>query len=143
MTATLPEALPTGPAHDGNDRGFWDGLRAGALRLPRCTGCATWRTVGRPVCAACWSFDSSWEPVRAAGTVFSWARTQRPFMSELDVAVPYVSIVVALDDVPVRLLGLLVGTDDAPSIGDRVVGEIQHPANAEWPVLRWRPEVAA
>lgn len=143
MTATTPEVLPTGPAHDGNDLGFWEGLRAGALRLPRCSDCGTWRTVGRPVCAACWSFDSAWEPVRAAGTVFSWARSRRPFMSELDVEVPYVSIVVALDDVPVRLLGLLVGTDEAPVIGDRVLGEIQHPANADWPVLRWRQEVAA
>lgn len=143
MTVATAEVLPTGPAPDGNDLGFWEGLHAGALRLPRCTSCGTWRTVGRPVCAACWSFDSAWEPVRAAGTVFSWARSQRAFMSELDVATPYVSIVVQLDDVPVRLLGLLVGTDTAPSIGDRVVGEIQQPTNAEWPVLRWRLEVAA
>ncbi|WP_435769051.1 Zn-ribbon domain-containing OB-fold protein [Nocardioides sp. SYSU DS0651] len=143
MGGTTLETLPTGPAHDGNDLGFWEGLRAGDLRLPRCASCGTWRTVGRPLCAGCWSFDTSWERIEPRGSVFSWARTQRPFMSELDVEVPYVSVVVQLDDVPVRLLGILVGLDGTPRIGDRLVGEVQHPANAEWPVLRWRREVAA
>lgn len=143
MTLTTTDILPTGPAPDGHDQVFWEGLRAGELRLPRCADCGTWRTVGRVLCAGCWSFASTWEPVRPAGTVFSWARSHRAFMSELDVEVPYVSVIVALDDVPVRLLGLLTGTDAAPRIGDRVTGEIQRPVNAEWPVLRWLPEVAA
>lgn len=142
MAATL-ETLPTGPSSDGHDRAFWESLRGGELRLPRCASCGIWRTVGRPLCASCWSFDSTWEPVRPVGTIFSWARSQRAFMSELDVDVPYVSIVVELADVPVRLLGLLVGATVEPAIGDPVIGEIQHPANADWPVLRWLPEVAA
>lgn len=140
MTGQVLEALPTGPSPDGHDLGFWEGLRAGELRLPRCSSCATWRTIGRPVCAQCWSFDSTWEMVPTHGTVYSWARSQRAFMSELDVDVPYVSVVVTLDDAPVRLLGLLVDADGHPAIGDRVAGEIQHPANAEWPVLRWRAD---
>jgi uncharacterized protein len=141
VTSATTEPLPTGPARDGGDLAFWEGLRAGRLVLPRCGGCGMWRAPGRALCAACWSFDTTWDEVGPEGTVYTWARTHRAFMSELDIGVPYVTTLVQLTTVPVRLLGILLGApaDRAPRIGDRVRGVIQRPANAEWPVLRWRP----
>ncbi|CAM3417494.1 zinc ribbon domain-containing protein [Nocardioides dubius] len=134
--STLP--LPCGPAADGNDAAFWEGLRDGRLVLPRCTACGTWREPGRVICAECWSFASEWAGVSARGRVFTWCRSQRDFMDDLDVLAPYDTVVVALDDVPVRLLGLLVDdVEEAPAIGQVVVGAIVQPANAAWPVLRW------
>lgn len=140
-TAVL-EPLPCGPAPDDHDLPHWEGLRRGALVLPSCGECGTWRPLGRVLCAACWSFATTWQEVPARGRVYTWARSHRAFMSELDVPVPYVSILVELDEAPVRLLGLLEGGSDAaaPAIGTRVAGVVRQPANAAWPVLRWRHE---
>lgn len=140
MTAASTEQLlplPCGPAPDGDDVPFWEALRNGELRLPRCAACQTWRPPGHPICSSCWSFELEWAEVAARGTVFSWIRTHRDFMEELDVRAPYVTVLVELDEAPVRLLGLLADDDAGPAIGDPVVGLPQQPANAAWPILRW------
>ena len=138
MTASAAETLRAGPAPDDSDRPFWEGLREGRLMLPQCGACGRRRPLGRAMCASCWSFQTTWAEAGAVGTVHTWVRSARSFMSELDVPVPYVTVLVQLDDVPVRLLGILVDEDARPAIGDRVAGVIQHPANSEWPVLRWQ-----
>lgn len=137
MTAAVTEVLPAGPAPDDNDRPFWEGLREDRLLLPRCGACGRQRALGRAMCPGCWSFRTEWAQARPEGTVYTWVRSARAFISELDVPVPYVTVLVQLDDAPVRLLGILLGEDPHPVIGDRVTGVIQQPANAEWPVLRW------
>lgn len=134
MTAT--EAYPCGPAHDGADLPYWEGLRAGSLVLPRCGACRQWRPLGTALCSACWSFDTTWEPVTLAGAVHTWIRTHRDFMSEIDVRAPYVTALVALDDAPLRLLGIVSGAGPV-RIGDRLTGRIEQPTNADWPLLRW------
>ncbi len=134
--------LPTGPAPDGNDAAYWEGLRDGRLVLPRCTACGSWRELGRTICADCWCFETEWAEVPAKGQIFTWARSQRDFMDDLDVLAPYDTVLVALDGVPVRLLGLLVDDSAETAIGQRVVGRVEQPLNAAWPVLRWTREVA-
>lgn len=132
--------MPCGPAPDGNDQPFWEGLREERLLLPRCVACGRWRALGRLICPSCWAFETSWEEVAPRGCVFSWVRSHRAFMSELDVPVPYVTVLVELDGVAVRLLGILRGDDLAPRIGDRVTGFVEQPDKAAWPILRWRAE---
>ena len=39
---------------------YWDGLKAGTLRLQRCAACGKVRHYPRPVCEACWSMDCDW-----------------------------------------------------------------------------------
>jgi len=136
-TATPVEAYPCGPAHDDSDRPYWEGLRSGALVLPRCAGCGQWRPPGAVLCTQCWGFDTSWEPVAMAGRVHTWIRTHRDFMSEIDVRAPYVTALVTLDDAPLRLLGIVTGAADEVRIGARVRGVLVQPDNAAWPLLRW------
>lgn len=135
-TSTTVHSLPTGPAHDGNDAPFWEGLARGVLVLPRCAECRVWREPGRILCGECHSFATSWEQVRPRGTVFTWIRSHRSFIAELDVAAPYVTVLVQLEDAPVRLLGILE-EPEAVAIGTEVTGVIRTPAQAEWPILRW------
>ena len=137
MSATAPERYPCGPAPDGIDREFWEGLRDDRLVLPRCTACDAWRAPSQVLCPRCWSFATAWVEVRPRGVVHTWIRTHRGFMSELDVAPPYVTALVALEDAPVRLLGIVAGDDGGVAIGDRVVGVFVQPPNAAWPLLRW------
>lgn len=135
------DLLPTGPAPDSVDAPFWEGLRDGDLKLPKCAACGAWREPGRIVCPDCHDFGTNWESVSPIGQVYTWARSHRDFVAELDVRAPYVTVLVELDEAPVRLLGILEGADSI-AIGDRVGGVIRRPMNAEWPVLRWSAEFA-
>lgn len=94
--------------------------------------------MGTVTCPECWSFNVEWDDVRPTGTVYTWARSHRDFMTELDVKAPYVTVLVELDDVPIRLLGILVGAGSV-AIGDRVTGVFQKPDNSSWTILRWEP----
>ncbi|GAA2454547.1 hypothetical protein GCM10010191_86890 [Actinomadura vinacea] len=132
--------IPCGPAGDGFDAAYWEGLREGELRIQRCAGCRTWLWGPRRICPNCHGFELGWERVPPTGTVYSWCRTHHPYIAEFADLVPYVSVVVALPQAGgVRLLGLLTGDDDAEvRIGDRLTGYVDTPAGAEWPLLRWR-----
>ncbi|ROO85286.1 hypothetical protein EDD29_2828 [Actinocorallia herbida] len=136
MSAPAVE-IPCGPAADGLDTPYWEGLRAGELRVQRCADCRAWLWGPRHICPHCHGFDLGFEPVEMTGTVYSWCRTHHPYMAEYAHLVPYVSVVVELPQADgVRLLGLLDG--DSVAIGDRVTGFLERPENAAWPLLRWR-----
>ncbi|MCX4098457.1 Zn-ribbon domain-containing OB-fold protein [Nocardia sp. alder85J] len=132
---------PWGPAEDGVDRPYWEGLRAGELRLQRCTGCHAWIWGPQWICAHCHTFDPGWESVDAVGTVYTWSRSWYPFISELPVALPYVTVLVELPHAGNRrVLGILTdaGAGDTPRIGEAVTGHIELDEGATWPLLRWR-----
>lgn len=141
MTAMKPavEPYPCGPAEDGLDTAYWQGLREGELRIQRCASCKTWLWGPRRICGHCHSFDLTWEAVTATGTVYTWSRSWYPYMSELADLLPYVTVLVELPQAGnVRVLGILTGDADEVRIGEEVVGHIEQPATAAWPVLRWR-----
>lgn len=140
MNETPAPALPWGPADDGLDRPYWDGLVAGELRLQHCRHCGEWIWGPQWICASCHSFDPDWEPVEPVGTVYSWARSHYPFITELADRVPYVTVLVELPGAGNRrVLGLLVDEGaDTVRIGDPVVGRIELDPGAIWPLLRWR-----
>jgi hypothetical protein len=60
-------------------------------------------------------------------------------MSELADLLPYTTV---LAEIPgaggIRMLGLLTADSAPVTIGDHVSAVIEQPANAAWPVLRWR-----
>lgn len=137
MTGGL--AIPCGPADDRFDAPYWEGLRSGELRVQRCTGCRTWLWGPRRMCPECNGFELGWESVPAAGTVYTWCRTHHPYMEEFAELAPYTTVVVELPQAGgVRLLGLLTGDVQDVRIGDALTGHVERPANAEWPLLRWR-----
>lgn len=131
-----------GPAADGVDLGYWEGLAAGELRLPRCRGCGTWVWAPQWHCPACHRPGPAWEAVEPEGTVHSWTRSHHAFSPEVTDLVPYVTVLVALPAAgDRRLLGLLVDSGIGDRlIGRRVRGEIQPASSATsgWPVLRFR-----
>lgn len=74
------------------------------------------------------------------GTVFSWTRTWHRFALTEDLALPYVSAVITVDDCGIRLLGRLgdPGQID-PVIGESVQGRIgnSHVAGRDIPTIIW------
>lgn len=135
--------MPWGPAPDGHDRPYWDGLVAGELRLQRCGSCETWIWGPQSVCGDCYSFDIGWDTVEASGVVYSWARSRYPYIEELADRIPYVTVLVELPGAGGRrVLGILDDDEGRdPVIGEAVTGVIEQ---AEpWPLLRWKYSEAA
>ena len=116
---TFPPAVMPLPAITDDTRPFWDACRRRALVVQQCTACGAHRHPPSPVCWRCRSFAHAWPTVSGRGTVFSHAVVHRPFLPGLEPAVPYVVVVVALDDVAgVRLVSNLTGVaPDAVRIG--------------------------
>jgi uncharacterized protein len=132
--------LPWGPAADGHDQPYWDGLTHNELRFQRCSNCQTWIWGPQQICPNCHGFDLDWQRVQPVGTVYSWSRSWYPFIEEFADRLPYVSVLVEVDQTQRRrVLGVLVGDGtDGPRIGDRVEGVFEHAEGETWPLLRWQ-----
>lgn len=129
------------PRRDGVDEPFWEGLKAGELRMQRCSKCKTWWWAPVWRCADCGSWDLEWEAIPMRGRVFSWVRTHQAFTPEMKSIVPYVNVLVELPDAGGRrLFGILVDSEEGLDIGAKVVGVIQKPSalTNNLAVLRWR-----
>lgn len=118
------------PDLDDDSRGFWEGCAAGELRVQRCDACGRRQFPPRQMCAACRTFDLSWEAVSGAATVWSFVVAHPPLLPAYAEVAPYNVIVVALDEDPeLRMVGNLIedagaginSVDPATiAIGDRV-----------------------
>jgi uncharacterized protein len=141
MDLEYPSAGPIGPADDGLDAPFWEGLAAGDLRLPRCGQCQLFVWPAQWTCPACPDQNlDTWVTVEPAGVVYAWTRTWHPFSPEFVDHLPYTVVLVEIDGTNGRrLLGILA--DEPPvRIGDPVVGVIQPPSDRTGgvAVLRWK-----
>ena len=68
------------PAPDRDSQPFWDGVRAGELRVQRCDGCGAYRWPARTVCNRCHSFEATWTPLSGRGRIVTWITTHQVFM---------------------------------------------------------------
>ncbi len=94
------------PVPSFDDAHFWDGARAGELRVQRCTSCGTLRHPPAPMCATCRSTGWEAHPLSGLGTIYSWIVSRHP--SEPDTA-PRVVVLVELVE-GVRVVSNLIGT---------------------------------
>jgi uncharacterized OB-fold protein len=139
----LPAGLPIpSPERDGLSKPYWDGLKAGRLLIQRCSGCGIWQWGPEWICHSCNGFDLGWEEVRAEGRIYSWERVWHAVHPALKTAVPYLVVLVELEEAKsVRLIGNLLGDPrQEVSIGTEVVGEFEHHTASEPPfsLLQWR-----
>lgn len=114
---------PDSPAHrprpviDHENEFFWDGIRAGELRIQQCNSCSGLVHPPRPCCASCGSFDMGYSAVSGHGRVYSHVTVHRPLVPPF--AEPYTVIVVALDE-GIRFVSQLVDAATDVWIGLRV-----------------------
>jgi uncharacterized OB-fold protein len=110
---------------DGADAPYWNGLAEGRLMLPRCGDCGDWLWPAVSRCGACGSERVEWAGRAMRGTIFSWTRTWHRFGFTESLDLPFVSIVAAVDDCGIRLLGRLDDPDQIdPVIGEAITGRI-------------------
>lgn len=124
----------------GAEGQYWAALNEGRLELPQCEGCDRWHWPAVWRCGDCGSWDHAWHEQPLTGTVFTWTRTWHPFGGTEAFEKPFVTLIVALDTVPIRLTGVLEGEEGGIAIGAPVTGRIGATAFAgsQIPALRWR-----
>ena len=108
---TSAQAAPLPPLPDVGDplmAPFWEGTRAGQLRLPFCIACGAAQWPPRPTCHACNHVEGfEWRGVEAAGVVYSFFVSYRAFHPAFAAQLPYA--VAAVELAPgIRVLGRVV-----------------------------------
>ncbi len=100
---------PMLPAETPETAGYFEGARAGELRVQACGSCGRLRHTPRPVCPWCRSTDRTWRTVSGRGTIWSYAVPHPPLLPGFSELAPYNVVLVALDEDPtIRLTGNLV-----------------------------------
>jgi uncharacterized OB-fold protein len=116
--ATVDHAKPV-PIPDEHSRPFFEGAKAGELKVLRCTECGAWMwptshvgPVGvHPRCHGCFSPDLEWRTASGCGTLYSYAVMHQPYPGFED-DVPYDLALVELEE-GVRCLTNVVECDNA------------------------------
>ena len=89
---------------------FWDGTRAGELRVQVCNACGAKRFPPGPACQSCDAYDRGFEVASGEGTVFSYVVHRHPPVPGKEL--PIVIALIDLDE-GVRMVGEVVEAVDA------------------------------
>lgn len=104
-TKPVPKATP-------ETQSFWDGARAGELRVQRCNACESAYFYPRPSCPRCGSQDVEWTRASGEARLYSYVINHRPAPGFEDDG-PYVIAVVELAEGP-RMMTNIVGIEPDP-----------------------------
>jgi uncharacterized OB-fold protein len=81
-------------------RPFWEGCRAGELRIPRCRDCDHWVWYPAASCPGCGGGRHEWTRVSGRGRLFTWVTVHRAFLPGYQGRVPFVTALVELEEDP-------------------------------------------
>jgi hypothetical protein len=101
----IPEPTP-------ETQDFWDGCKAGELRLQRCKACAHVYFPPRPFCAKCGNREVESFKASGKGTLASYVINQRPAPG-FEADAPYAIAVVELQEGP-RMMSNITGVPQTP-----------------------------
>lgn len=137
MTMLRPQIgdIPT-PVPTLVSQPYWDGAKRGELLFQRCGECDGITHTPAMVCAHCASRDLRWEKSAGSGTVYSWTTVWRPQTPAFEV--PYVAVIVEMDEGWHMLSNLIDTEHDAVEIGMRVE-VVFHPLDDEITLPYFRP----
>ena len=102
------------PSPDGSR--FWAALAEHRLVLPLCLECDLVFFYPRGHCPRCGSRSIDWTESAGTGTIYSFCVHYRSATPGLGEAVPFVTVLVDLDEGP-RLMGFLAGSSEDPLAG--------------------------
>src|SRR5215470_4841977 len=91
---------------------YWEGARAGELRVQRCRACGEHYFYPRPFCPRCASADVEWVAVSGRARLHSYVISHRPAPG-FEADAPYAIAVVALEEGP-RLMSSITGVENTP-----------------------------
>jgi uncharacterized protein len=97
------------PVPDADTAPYWEGIRAGELRLQRCEACQAVVFYPRAVCPHCLGGSLRWFTAAGTGQVYSYTVAHRAF-GEFAGQAPFTVALVNLDD-GVRMMARIVDAD--------------------------------
>jgi 3-oxo-4,17-pregnadiene-20-carboxyl-CoA hydratase alpha subunit len=107
----FPNDMPT-PAASRETLAWWQAAAEHRLVVQRCNRCDRTRQPPGPLCPSCRSFDLGWKELSGRGTVYTYTVVHRAFVPSLAERLPYVAVVVELEDGGgARLVSNLVDAD--------------------------------
>ena len=102
LTGGFPVPIP-----DPDTQPFWDACARGELHVQRCGSCRKWLWQPRPICSGCLAPDPIWTRLGGDGRIASWTVMRPPTLPAYANSVPFVVLLVTLDE-GIRMLGYLV-----------------------------------
>lgn len=137
MSATGAAATRPRPEPTPETQHFWDGTRAGELRIQRCQDCQGAYFPPRPFCPACSSRNVAIEVASGRGTLYSYVIHHREMPG---FTAPYAIAVVELEEGP-RMMTNIVGCEQTPEalVLDMPVEVTFEPLDDEISIPLFRP----
>jgi uncharacterized protein len=86
------------PVIDDTNRHYWEGARQHRLVMQRCAACRTWAHPPRGTCLSCLSDRLIPEELSGKGRVYSWSVMHSGGNPGFEDHIPYVVLVVELDE---------------------------------------------
>lgn len=110
------------PTTQPESEAYWAGCKRHEFLLQKCRTCGQYQFPHKTICSNCDSLTSDLEVVKASGkgTVYTHSAVYRPLSPAFGPDVPYIVVIVDLDEGP-RMMSNMVGcTPDEVKIGMRV-----------------------
>lgn len=92
------------PVPDALSRPFWEAAARGELAIQRCDGCGHYQHPPRPLCERCAESRFSYPAVSGRGRVHSYTTNHQRNVAGFEDAVPYVNLIVELEEQPMLCL---------------------------------------
>jgi hypothetical protein len=108
------------PRITADNASFFEGLKAGELRLPRCEDCGRFYYPPGPVCPDCFSDAVAWTKTNGCGTVSSWVVVRKAWFPAFAAEIPYNVVQVELDEGPRLTANIIDVGPDELAIGMKV-----------------------
>jgi uncharacterized OB-fold protein len=113
------------PVIDADTAPFWAAARERKLLLQRCRSCGEHVFYPRSICPHCHQLELDWVEVSGRGRIYSYTVARRPAGPAFVDEVPYVLVLVDLDEGPRMLSNLRVSDVDSVRIGQRVQADFE------------------
>ena len=139
MSDTITQYAKPVPEPSSVSAPFWEGLKAGELRLQRCTACSRYVFYPRSVCPHCLSDRLEWQTASGRGRVYSFTIIRRAMNPAFAADVPYVFAIVELDEGPRVTTNLINCAPEDTRIGMPVRAACDS-VTSEIALLKFEPE---
>jgi uncharacterized protein len=108
------------PDSDPTNQPYWDAAREGRFVLPKCATCH--HVMAPPVanCSVCLGRTFEWITSSGRGSVYSFIEYFRAYMPQYEGKIPYVVAVIALDEGPRMIAGIVRSSDQGIHVDARV-----------------------
>lgn len=127
------------PLRNGPEQPFWEGLRAGQIRVQHCLSCGTPHFPASRYCPRCHSAESEWRAVTPTGEIETFCVFHKAYFPGFVAEMPYAVVQVKLD-CGVRFFSNMVGVpNDQLKTGMRVEAVFEG-VTPDIALLKFRPE---